>query len=97
MNIRIPHGTTKNEAIERVKKMIEESRDTIAENATEVKEEWRDNVLSFGFVAQGQRIEGILAVHESEYELNAKLPLALRLFEGTIERMIESEAKKLKL
>lgn len=97
MKVTLPHNGTKAQGIERIKKLIEDSREKIAQNAGEIKEEWHDNVLTFSFSAQGQHIEGTLTVDDSAYELYAKLPLALRLFEGTIERMIEEEAKKIKL
>ncbi len=95
MLVKFPHKTTRDAAVARIKSLLEENRAKIAENATDIKEEWNDNVLSYGFRAQGQRIEGTLTVTDSEFELYAKLPLALRLFEGTIERMITAEIKKL--
>jgi len=95
MQIKFPHKTTKDAAIARIKQMLDENRSKIAENATDVKEEWNDNVLSYAFRAQGQRIEGTLTVTDTDFEIYAKLPLALRLFEGTIQRMIESEVQKL--
>ena len=75
--------------------MLIEHREKIAQNATEVKTEWQDNVLHFSFTAQGSHIEGTLTVLDNEFQLYAKLPLALRLFEGTIERMIAAEVKKI--
>ena len=92
MLIKFPHKSTKEAAIIRVKNLLEENREKIAENASDVKAEWKDNVLSY---AQGQSIQGTLTVTETDFELYAKLPLALRLFEGTIQRMMESEIQKL--
>lgn len=97
MQVKISHNGTRDVAIARIKEVIEQSRDKISKNATELKESWSDNVLSFAFTAQGQHIEGTLTVLDGEYELYAKLPLALRLFEGTLERMIEAEAKKMSI
>jgi len=97
MNVKIPHNGSKGDGIARIKQLLKEQRPKIEEQAGDVKEEWNDNVLSFEFSAQGQHISGTLTVQDNEYELYAKLPLALRLFEGTIERMIEAEAKKMRL
>jgi hypothetical protein len=97
MQITIPHNGTESEGIARVKQLLDESREKIAQNATELKEEWQGNVLSFAFSAQGQHIQGTLTVKDRAFELYAKLPLALRLFEGTITRMIEAEAKKIRV
>lgn len=97
MKIKIPHNGTRAAGVTRIKQLIEDSRAKMTEHAADITEVWDGDVLSFAFSAQGQRIEGTLTVHDSEYELYAKLPLALRLFEGTIERMIEAEAKKMRL
>lgn len=93
----LPHDGTKAQGIERIKKLVEEHRERITQAASELREEWQDNVLSFAFSARGQRIEGTLTVLDGGYELYAKLPLALRLFEGRIERMIEEEARKMRV
>lgn len=97
MKITVPHRGSEADGVAHIKKLLDENRSKIAENATDVHEEWHGNVLTFGFRAQGQHIEGTLTVRDKEFELYAKLPLALRLFEGTIERMIESEVKKLNI
>ncbi len=97
MKISLPHRGTEAEGIAQIKKMLEEHRQKIAENATEVKTDWQDNVMTFGFTAQGSHIEGTVTVVDKEFQVYAKLPLALRLFEGTIERMVSAEIQKLKL
>ncbi len=97
MQIKIPHSHTKEEAITRIKQLVAENQAKIAEKAEEVKAKWRDNVLDFAFSANGTHISGTLTVLDKEFDLYAKLPLSLRLFEGTIERMIKAEIEKMKL
>jgi hypothetical protein len=95
MQFKIPHKTTRTEAISRIKNMLKEHEDKIAQNATNVKTEWKDNVLDFEFTAQGTHITGKLTVTENEFDVYAKLPLMYRLFEGRIEKMIAEEMKKM--
>ncbi len=97
MQITLPHRGTQAEGMAQLKKLLEEHRDKISQNATDVKTEWQDNVLTFSFTAQGSHIEGTATVQDKEFKVYAKLPLALRLFEGTIERMIAAEVQKMKL
>ncbi len=97
MKINVPHKTTEADAIARVKKLLQENKSKIEEKASDVKTEWSGNTLHFGFTAEGNRIEGTLVAREHEYEIEARLPLMLRLFEGTIERMIKEEVKKLNI
>lgn len=97
MQLRVPHNTTQALAIEKAQALIAQARPKLAEQAADIKEEWNGNVLNFGFSGQGQRIDGTVTVTDTEYELYVKLPLALRLFEGKIQRMLEAEVHKLKL
>ena len=97
MQITLPHRGTQKEGIAHITTLLAENQAKIAQNATDVKTEWRDNVLEFAFTAQGSHITGTLTVRDKAFDLYAKLPLALRLFEGTIERMISAEVKKLSI
>ena len=97
MQITLPHKGTQADGVAHIKKLLVEHEAEIAEHATNVETRWEENVLHFAFTAQGSHIEGTLTVLDKEFKLYAKLPLALRLFEGTIERMIAQEVKKLSL
>lgn len=97
MQFKIPHSGTRQQAIDRVTQLIEESRDKAKENGAEIETSWQDNVLTYSATAQGQHISGTLTVEDGEYVVYAKLPLTLRLFEGRIQKMIEQEVAKMRL
>jgi uncharacterized protein YicC (UPF0701 family) len=92
MNVSIPHKDSEIAAITKVKKILNESRSKLADHLTDVQEKWEGNVLHFEFTAQKQHISGTLTVKDRVFELYAKLPLTLRLFEGRIEKMIKEQA-----
>jgi len=92
MKVSIPHKDSEIAAITKVKKILNESRSKLADHLTDVEEQWDNNVLTFAFTAQKQRISGTLTVKDKVFELYAKLPLTLRLFEGRIEKMITEQA-----
>lgn len=92
MQVTIPHKFTKDEAVKRVKMALEEARTKIGDQATIDREEWQGDTLHYGFTAQGQSISGTFEVREKEFELYAKLPLMLRMFEGKIKKAIEEQA-----
>ncbi len=81
--------------MQRIKQMLVDQRKAIEQNATDVKTEWKDNVLDFAFTAQGTHIKGTLTVTDTEFDVYAKLPLMYRLFEGQIEKMIKGEMEKI--
>ncbi len=97
MQFSLPFTGTTEQGVARLKQLLDEHRAQVAQKATDVKEEWNGNVLSFAFTAEGKHIEGTVTVRDGSYDVYAKLPLMMRMFEGTIERMIQAEVKKLKL
>lgn len=97
MKFSLPFKGDASDGVARLKQLLDEHRGQIAEKASGVREEWSGNELSFAFDIENKHIEGTITVRDGAYDVYAKLPLALRLFEGTIERMIEAEAKKMNL
>lgn len=93
MHLQIPHKTSQQDALVRVKKGLEEHRAQLLANAEIHEERWDGNTLHFDVTAQGQRISGTLEVAEKDFAINAKLPLMLRLFESRIEKQIMEQMK----
>lgn len=94
MKISLPHKGTQADGIAHIKQLLQQHQAEIQKNAQNVVTTWKDNVLEFSFTAQGSTISGTLTVEDKAYNLYAKLPLALRLFEGRIEKMIGEQMKK---
>jgi hypothetical protein len=95
MHIVVPHKFGARKAVEKVKEGIDQGRAKIAGQAMIKKEEWDGDTLSFAVELQGKEITGSLAVSETEYVLDAKLPLMWRLFEGRIEAEVAKHVKNL--
>lgn len=91
MQIQIPHKFTQAQAVEQVKRALDEGRAKAAGQATIHEERWDDNVLTFDVTAQGQRISGTVTVNDTNYDIYAKLPIMLRMFEGKIEAAIKEQ------
>lgn len=92
MKASIKHNTTKTAAIDRVKHALKEAEGQLAQHGASIAQEWKDNVLSFALDGQGQKISGTLTITDESFDIDAKLPLALRLFEGRIQKMIQDAA-----
>ncbi len=95
MQLKLPHSFSRHEAVARVQRLLIEAKPKLADKVAIEEERWEDDVLHFSFTTQGQSISGTLAVGDKEYELNAKLPLMMRMFEGRIEKMIEEQSKQM--
>lgn len=93
MQVQIPHKFTQAQAIQQVKRALDEGRAKAAGQATIHEEKWDDNVLHFDVTAQGQRISGTVTVNPDNFDIYAKLPLMLRMFEGRIEAAIKEQVQ----
>lgn len=60
------------------------------------KEEWQGDTLSFAVTVQGKEITGTLEVTESDFVLDAKLPLLWRMFEGRIQKEVAKQVEQMR-
>ncbi len=95
MHIKLPHKFSKSEAVQRIKHMLKEAKPQLEGKATIDEERWEGDTLHFAFTANGQHISGQATVKDTEFDIEAKLPLMMRLFEGKIQKMIEEQAKQM--
>ena len=93
MQFKIPHRFSKQEAVIRVNKRLQEIGPQLAGKATIDEERWEGSTLHFAFTAEGQHISGSLVIKDKEFDVTATLPLMMRLFEGKIQRVIEEQVK----
>jgi putative polyhydroxyalkanoate system protein len=95
MQLKLAHNQTKAAAMVRVKKALMEHRAQILQNTSDVEERWDGDTLHFAATVQGTRLSGSLTVLEREFDIELKLPLMYRMFEGRIKKAIEEQAKGL--
>jgi hypothetical protein len=95
MEFKLPHKTTRFEAVQKIKTTLQEARAKMGNEATITEERWEGDTLFFAVTIQGQNISGQLAITDTDYEIDVKLPLMLRLFEGKIKQAIEAQASQL--
>lgn len=96
MHIQVPHNTSASAAVGRIKTALNEHRGQLMQHVKIDKEEWDGNTLNFEIELQGKKIPGSLAATDTEYILDATLPLMWRLFEGKIEKEIEKQIQGMK-
>jgi Putative polyhydroxyalkanoic acid system protein (PHA_gran_rgn). len=93
--IQIPHQLPKEEAKQRIQKLLsnlkEEQKDTI----TQVKEEWVEDKGTFSFTAMGFDVSGTLQVNPDHVAITGDLPFVLSFFKDKISGIIEEKATAL--
>lgn len=96
MHFKAPHKKTKTEAKQRVKDALEEARPHMHGQVEIIEEKWEGDTFHFSVNLQGKEVTGTLEVTETDFILDAKLPLLWRMFEGRIEKEIRKQVDALK-
>lgn len=96
MHFNFPHKTTAAAAKEKITSVLTEHRAEITQHANITKEEWEGDTLNFAVVLQGKTIVGTLQITDTEYILDAQLPLLWRMFEGRIEKEVAKQLAAMK-
>ncbi len=95
MHFKVPHKTSKLQALVKVKQALNDAKPMMKDQATIDEERWEGDTLHFAATLQGKQITGTLEVTDTDFVIDAKLPLLWRMFEGKIEQMIAEQTKGL--
>lgn len=91
----IPHKLTKDEALKRIKILLNKTKKEHSKEITNLKEDWSNYSGNFNFTLKGFEISGIITVDQSKVEINGTIPFALSFFKEKIKKIITKEAEKL--
>jgi hypothetical protein len=95
LDIDIPHQLSRDEALQRVKQLLEKTRQQQAGSIENLTEHWEGNTGHFQLSAKGFPISGTITVTASAVELRGQVPFAVSLFKPVIVKAINDEAGKL--
>jgi hypothetical protein len=91
----VPHALGQEEALARLQRFLEDIERQYAPQVSDVRGEWEQNRLEFGFVASGLSIDGAMVVEHEVVEVSGPLPLIAAMFRGRIEQTIRDELARL--
>ncbi len=94
-DVSVPHRLGREAALVRVQQFLDQVRHNYGDDVSDVRGEWNDNRLDFGFAARGLAVRGALVVEEQLVHVTGPLPLAALFFRGRIEQQIRQELEKL--
>ena len=90
----IPHAIGQEEALNRIKKLLDNVQTRFSGQLKDVQQDWNNNEGSFSFSVMNMPVSGKLTVNNGDVALDGKLPLAASLNQGKIKEVIMEEAKK---
>lgn len=91
----VPHALGQQAAQERVSLFLESVRQKYAADISNLRGEWEENCLQFGFTTVGMPISGMLVVEEQHVQVSGPLPLMAMMFRGKVEQTIRGELERL--
>jgi hypothetical protein len=95
MTMKIPYQISEDEALQRIKGMINELKQQHGNQVSNLKEDWQGNTGTFSLTAQGFNTGGTLTVEPNQVVLNGDIPWAAKPFQGMIEATIRERVDRL--
>jgi hypothetical protein len=95
LNMTIPHGLTRFDALSRIRNRIDEMKKNLGNHVEDLREEWDGDTCRFGFTVRGFSVSGTLTVKDASVDLSAEVPFAALMFKSRIETVIREQMDKL--
>jgi hypothetical protein len=95
LNMIVSHSLSQDEAVQRIKNLLNDVKTQFADKISDLNEEWEGNIGKFNFSAMGFPVSGTLTVKMSQVDISANLPFAAMFFKGKIESTIKNRAETL--
>jgi hypothetical protein len=94
LKLSFPHQLGQEEAVARLHNLLARVKNKYQDQVSDLKEQWNDNTLTFGFSTYGFKIAGDVIVLPSEVQLDGQIPFAAMMFKGKIETAIRDQLAK---
>jgi hypothetical protein len=94
LEMNIPHQLDKEEALKRIRTLLEKVESRFPGQVQELKQDWKGNTGDFSFKVMNMPVSGTLTVDNGNVSLDSKIPLAASMFQGKIKSVILEEARK---
>lgn len=94
MDIVIQHQLSKDEALKRIRGLLEETKSRFSDRFSDLNEEWENGICHFSFSAMRLSISGEMLVDSPEIKIKGEIPFAAIPFRGKIESIIREQAEK---
>lgn len=95
MKVSVPHQLETDEAVKRIRGLVQQVKTKFAEKVDNVEEEWDGPSGDFSFTVMGMDVSGRIVVDAETVQIEGKIPFAVLPFKGKIESVIQEKAQEL--
>lgn len=93
--VSVPHQLSKEEALNRIKSLVQQLKAQYGNQVSNVSEKWDDDRCDFSLKMKMFKLSGSILVDDSSAEIRCTMPAGTGRFEGKAKALIEEQAKKL--
>ena len=93
--VSVPHQLSKEEALSRIKSLVDDLKAQYGNQVSNVSENWTDDRCDFSLKMKMFKISGTIEVNDSTAEIRGTMPPGTGRFEGKAKALIEQGAKRL--
>lgn len=93
-SVAVPHSLGKDEAATRVKRMIEEVKQSYGDKIDDLDERVDGDSGVFSFAVQGVKLKASYAVTDREVTVDCDLPMLAAMFKGRIEEQLHDHLSR---
>lgn len=85
ITVSVPHQLGQQTAAERLKSFLARLKEKHQDQVSDLKEEWTESNLKFGFKTFGFQFQGTGNVTDTDAKVDVDIPFAAMMFKGKIE------------
>ncbi len=93
--VTVPHSLSQEEALGRVKNLLQDLRKIYATQISDVREEWNGGTCTFSLKMFVFRIQGSVDVTGQAVEIRGRMPLGTAKYEDRVKMLIANRARGL--
>ena len=93
--VSVPHSLPQEEALARVKNLLQDLKKIYATQVSDVREEWKGSACIFSLKMFVFRIQGSIDVGSQAVEVRGKMPMGTGKYEDRVKELIANRAKGL--
>lgn len=93
--VSVPHHLSQEDAMKRIKSLVNELKTRFGRQVTDVHEEWTKNSCNFSMKLKMFRLAGSIEVEPKVVVIKGTMPMGTGRYENKAKSLIQDEAQKL--
>ncbi len=93
--VSVPHHLSQEDALKRIKSLVEELKTRFGGQVSDVREEWTENSCNFSMKLKMFRLAGSIVVGPKVVVIRGTMPVGTGRYENKAKNLIQDQAQRL--